>query len=131
MNKSQIISTLKQYDFNPDDYIVLSTGAMVMHGIKDSANDIDLAVSERLYNELLEKYDCACFEYESNGKMVKYCSFENFDFGLNYFDKENVDIVCGIPIQSISSILDLKRKLNRDKDINDIKLIEEYMYDNR
>lgn len=132
MNKEEIISILGKYNFNVDDYIVLSTGAMVIHGIKDTANDIDLAVSENLYRQLLENVECILkCEYNFNGKKMKVYSFDVFGFGLNYFDKENIEMVDGIPVQSVNSILKLKKSLNREKDIKDIKLIEEYMDDNR
>ncbi|MCI9110911.1 MAG: hypothetical protein HFH47_03740, partial [Bacilli bacterium] len=121
MNKEEIISILKKYNFDADEYIVLSTGAMTLHGIKDIAHDIDLAVSEKLYNELLETYECTLkCEYMVNGKKMKVYSFDVFDFSTNCFDKNNVDVIEGIPIQNVNSILKLKQSLNRDKDINDI-----------
>ena len=132
MNKNEIINTLKKYNFNSGDYIVLSTGAMVLLGIKETANDIDLAVSEKLYNNLLKNYECTLkCEYEFNGENKKVYSFDDFDFGLDYFEKENTVIVSGIPVQSVSSILDFKKHLNREKDINDIKLLEEYINGNK
>jgi len=131
MNRNEIIAILKKHNFNSADYIVLSTGSMVLQGIKEKANDIDLAVSEKLYNELLKNYECTLkYEYDFNGKNMKIYSFEEFDFGLNYFDKENAVIIDGISVQNFSSILEFKKYLKREKDIIDIKLIEEYINGN-
>ena len=130
MNKEEIISILKKYNFDTSEYVVLSTGAMVLQGIKDTANDIDLAVSEKLYNELLKKYDCTLkCEYEINGEKIKVYSFDIFDFSTNYFDKDNVIFVEGIPVQNVNSLLKFKQNLNRDKDKDkeDIKLIKNYL----
>ncbi|MCI9585103.1 MAG: hypothetical protein HFH45_00460 [Bacilli bacterium] len=132
MNKDEIISILRKYNFNTNDYIVLSTGAMVIHGIKETAHDIDLAVSSKFYNELIKTYDCECYlEYQINGKSMKVYSFDVFDFGEDYFDTSSINLIDGIPVQSINSILKFKKSLNREKDIKDIQLIEEYINDSR
>ncbi len=128
MNKKEILSILKKYNLDNNEYIVLSTGAMVLQGIKDNAHDIDIAVSPKLYSDLLDKFDCKfkC-EYEVNGELIKIYSFDVFDFSTNYFDKDNIVIVDGVLVQSANSILKLKQNLNREKDINDIKLIKNHL----
>lgn len=128
MNKEEIIKVLNDYNFNKDEYIVLSTGALVLLGIKDKAGDIDLAVSKDLYNQLLNDYECQCSsKYVIDGQVFNVYSFDNFDFGLNYFDRDNIEFVDGIPVQNIEAILKFKQGLSREKDLKDIKLIEEYM----
>lgn len=128
MNKQEIITKIKKYNLDNNEYIVLLTGAMTIHGIKTEANDIDLAVSSKLYNELLEKYECTLkCEYKINGKMTKVYSFDDFDFGLNYFDKDNITIIDNVPVQNIQSILKLKKSLNREKDQIDIELINKHL----
>lgn len=124
------MSILKKYDFDTSEYIVLSTGAMVLYGIKENANDIDIAVSEKLYNELLDKYECnlKC-EYEFDGEKIKVYSFDMFDFCTNSFNKDNINFIEGIPVHDIYSLLKFKQNLNRDKDQNDIKLIKNYLND--
>lgn len=124
MNKEEIISILKKYNFDPNEYIVLSTGAMVLYGIKENANDIDIAVSEKLYNELLQKYECT-LKYDKGD--VKVYSFDVFDFCTNSFNKDNINFIEGIPAHDIYSLLKFKQNLNRDKDQNDIKLIKNYL----
>lgn len=131
MNKEEIVDILNKYGFAKDEYIVLSTGALILLGIKDKANDIDLAVSKNLYDRFLKEYNCECsYTSEVNGQVFNVYSFDVFDFGLNYFDRENIEIVEGIPIQSIEAVLKLKRDLGREKDLKDIKLIEEYCGNN-
>ncbi|MEI3508575.1 MAG: hypothetical protein V8R01_05675 [Bacilli bacterium] len=49
---------------------------------------------------------------------------------MNYFDREKVDVIDGIPIQNIEAVLKLKHGLGRKKDFKDIKLIEEYCGNN-
>lgn len=131
MNKAEIVDILNKYGFAKDEYVVLSTGALVLLGIKDKANDIDLAVSKNLYDRLLKEYDCKCsYTSEVNGQVFNVYSFDIFDFGLNYFDREKVDVIDGIPIQNIEAVLKFKHDLGREKDFKDIKLIEEYCGNN-
>ena len=56
MNKTEIINKLNEYNFDKNEYIILSTASLVLQGIKDKANDIDLAVSPKLYKEITSTY---------------------------------------------------------------------------
>lgn len=38
--------------------MVLSGAALVLLGVKDVTHDIDIAVSSKLYGEILNKYNC-------------------------------------------------------------------------
>ena len=42
------------------------------------------------------------------------------------FDK--IEIRCGVPVISLKGLLEMKKGLGREKDIEDIKLIEEVLY---
>ena len=122
MNKQEIINVLNKYNFDKNDYIILSTASLVLKGIKEKANDIDLAVSEKLLNEILEKYPCTLKE-----KGVY--TFDKFDIGLNYFNEDKI-IVEGFQTQTVNSVLKLKQTLNREKDKIDINLINDYLNKN-
>ncbi len=131
LNKQEIIDILKKYAFDKSEYIVLSTGALVMHQIKDKAHDIDLAVSPTLYDKLVEKYNPKCsYKRVIDGVEFKMYSFDVFDFGMSYYDLDNVDFIDGIPVQNVETVLKLKQSLGREKDLEDIKLIEEYCKNN-
>ncbi len=119
MNKTEIINKLNEYNFDKNEYIILSTASLVLQGIKDKANDIDLAVSPKLYKEITSTY-------KGTYKETNVYTFDKFDAGLNYFDSEKT-IIHNLPMQTISAVLKLKQKLNREKDITDINLINNYI----
>ena len=52
MNKKEILEILKKYNFDKNEIIILSSAAMVINGVKETTNDIDLAVSENYQKEL-------------------------------------------------------------------------------
>ena len=58
MIRSEIIKSIKDLNLSVNDYVIISGASMVLQGIKDQTNDVDIAVTEKLYNELLNKYDC-------------------------------------------------------------------------
>lgn len=125
MNKKDIINTLKKYNFDPTKYIVISSAAMVLLGIKDTTKDIDIAVSDDYYEYLLKNYNCKFERINEYGKKV-YFIHDIINFSSTYY-KNNRLIIEEIPIQTANDILELKLFLKREKDYKDIELIKEYI----
>lgn len=125
MNKKDIINTLKKYNFDPTKYIVISSAAMVLLGIKDTTKDIDIAVSDDYYEYLLNNYNCKFERINEYGKKV-YFIHDIINFSSTYY-KNNRLIIEEIPIQTANDILELKLFLKREKDYKDIELIKEYI----
>ena len=46
MNREEIINELKKYNFDIKRYIVISSAAMVLYGIKDETPDIDISITD-------------------------------------------------------------------------------------
>ena len=125
MNKKGIIDTLKKYNFDSTKYIVISSAAMVLLGIKDTTKDIDIAVSDDYYEYLLKNYNCKFESINEYGKKV-YFIHDIINFSSTYY-KNNRLIIEEIPIQTANDILELKLFLKREKDYKDIELIKEYI----
>ena len=125
MNKKDIINTLKKYNFDSTKYIVISSAAMVLLGIKDTTKDIDIAVSDDYYEYLLKNYNCKFERINEYGKKV-YFIHDIINFSSTYY-KNNRLIIEEIPIQTANDILELKLFLKREKDYKDIELIKEYI----
>lgn len=125
MNKKDIIDTLKKYNFDSTKYIVISSTAMVLLGIKDTTKDIDIAVSDDYYEYLLKNYNCKFERINEYGKKV-YFIHDIINFSSTYY-KNNRLIIEEIPIQTANDILELKLFLKREKDYKDIELIKEYI----
>ena len=52
MNKKQIFETLDKYNLDKNECIILSGAALVVQGIIESTNDIDIATTTKFYNTL-------------------------------------------------------------------------------
>lgn len=125
MNKIEIENILKKYNFDKKNYMVISGAALVLLGIKDSTNDIDISVTKEYYDNLLKKYDC---KLECIFNNINVYFIDNIiNFSTNYYNEDDIISVNDIPVQKIESIKNLKLNLNKKKDIEDLNLIDKYL----
>ncbi len=125
MNKKEVLSVLNNYNFPKNDFIILSGAAMVLMGIKESTNDIDIGVSKKFYNQLLKDHNCKLEKIDKDGAKIYFID-DVINFGSRYFDTDYL-IYEGYRLQTPLAIKQLKQSLNRDKDKNDIYLIDKYL----
>lgn len=57
MNKEELIKLLKNLKLNSSEFWVLSTSALVLRDLFDSAGDLDIAVTEKGLAELKKNYN--------------------------------------------------------------------------
>lgn len=122
--KNDILKILNKYNFNQKDYIVLSGASLVLQNIKEYTFDIDIAVSNELYSEILEKYNCL-FEKQIDNYNIWFID-NIINFSNHYYSETKYMYLFGLQVQTIDSIFELKRNLNRLKDNQDIELIEAF-----
>lgn len=125
MNKEEILTLLNRYPLPKEEFIVISGAAMVLLGIKEETNDIDIAVSSRLFKRILEQYDCK-FEKTDQFNNKIYFIDDIINFGQNYYDVDYL-IYQKYQVQTPQAIKVLKKNLNRAKDQKDIALIDKYL----
>lgn len=121
--KEDIIRILKDMELPVSEYWVTSGAALVIHGVKESTRDIDLGCTTSLVEEYLSK-GCKYRVAEDNSRIVEV----NYEIEIleNWFVDE-IEFIEGLPVGTLKSIKKQKAELGREKDINDIKLIEEYI----
>lgn len=96
---------------------------MVVYGIKNVTNDIDIGCSSEMADSL-QKQGFPTIRMR-NG-MRKICIRDDFEVFENWlYDK--VVLIEEIPVISISGLLQMKKELGREKDLRDIALIEKFM----
>ncbi len=122
MNKSQIIEIIEKYQLDKSQFIVISGAALVLLGIKNETKDIDIWCDENYSNYLLENYQCEFERINELGNNA-YMINQIINFGTSFQPKETI-IIDGIRCSSLIDILLLKKFLNRKKDKELIKRIE-------
>lgn len=120
MTKADIIRRLSQLNFIRGEYWLITGGAMVLYDLRDMTSDIDLGCSSALA-DTLESCGYATTRLPDGTRKISIAEdIEIFEEWI--FDR--VDIREGIPVISLKGLLKMKKSLGREKDLEDIKLIE-------
>lgn len=119
MNKNEIIEKLKKSNLDKNEIIVISGVSLVVHDIINDTEDIDLICTEEYYEMINWKIKKGFFNID-----IKY--YDVFEISNNLYDeyKNYYDLIDDYKFMNLNSCLDLKRKMNREKDKNVIKILE-------
>lgn len=121
MNKEIIISKIRELDFDVNEYWVIAGAALVLHGLRAETADIDIACTKRLFRKLLFQG----YNVEKNELGYRKISLKE---DIEIFEEWNVDgviFIDEIPTANLKGLTEMKTKMGREKDIQDLKLIEE------
>ena len=119
-DKYSLLRRLQELSFSEQEYWVIAGSAMVLHGFRSQTHDIDLGCST-LLADILEQQGYTVSRYEDGTRKILYSEdveiFENWVEGT-------VEIISGVPVVCVDGLIQMKKKLGRDKDLTDIALIE-------
>jgi hypothetical protein len=122
MNKNELIALIDSLDMPKDMYRVNSGGALLMMGIRDKTADLDMIITNELFEIFKKEYDVKKSEKTINNlfyinDMVEFFVEDEFEF----------EMIDGYPCETLESILRFKKLNGRPKDLIDIEKINEYM----
>lgn len=126
MTKGQLLQLVDGLELPKEEYYILSSGCLLLYGLRDEAKDLDLCVSRSLFENLVSKFDIdlssknECGFYHLND-LVEVVVNDKSEFKRGFKD--------GYPVESLQSILDYKKKRNFLKDQKDIIAIQKYLDD--
>lgn len=121
MNKEIIISKIQELDFDVNEYWVIAGAALVLHGLRAETADIDIACTKRLFCELLLQG----YNVEKNELGYRKISLKK---DIEIFEEWNVDgviFIDEISTANLKGLKEMKIKMGREKDMQDLRLIEE------
>jgi hypothetical protein len=130
-----IFKKLAELDLPLGQYVLVGSGALAARGIRE-ANDLDIAVTGQLWAKLY-----ASGEYVEVSRYGRpFLEAEGVDIikQLNWADYSTTaeeairtaDSINGYPFLNINETIKFKRAMGREKDILDIKLLEEHIAKN-
>lgn len=122
LDKGEIICLLQEAALDIGEYWVTSGAAMVLYGIKDMARDIDLGCTNKMADRLEEKGYFVEVLRDGTRRIVFSETIEIFE---NWVE-DKVILFEGLPVVSIEGLVLMKEKLGREKDLKDIRLINEF-----
>ncbi len=124
-DRNQILTILRQYAFDPNEYLVISGAALVLLRVKETTRDIDISVTKSYFRYLLTHYSCTLERVLPDGNCLYYID-NTINFGSNLYSP-SFDLIEGIPVQKLEDVKKLKQYLNREKDQKDIVLIDKVL----
>jgi hypothetical protein len=122
LNKKAILQKLKELNFPANQYCVMTGAALVLQGVKEYTRDIDIGCSEELFQSLLKQG----YQLERMKSYEGIIIDQTIEIFRNWQAK-NIVYIEDIPVAELYSIRKYKKDLGREKDLEDIKLIDVYL----
>jgi 8-oxo-dGTP pyrophosphatase MutT (NUDIX family) len=127
-----ILQKIKELNIPNDQYVVIGSGTMSALGIRE-ANDIDMSVTEELFDKLKETGEWE--EFEKYGRpflkkdvfdINKHLGWEKYSITIQEANNSALFIE-DIPFMNLDELIKFKAAMGREKDFKDIELIKEYL----
>lgn len=117
---------VKELNLPENSYVIVGSGILGALGIRES-RDIDIIVSQDVY----EKFEAKGWAHDSWPDQETLTQ-DVFELGVHWYGKkadellEDAQYIDGVPFLSLDDVYEWKKKLGREKDLNDLKLIDGY-----
>jgi hypothetical protein len=135
LKDNSLIQKLLALELPADDYVVFGSGPMMAHGLRES-RDLDLLARGAAWKKAVELGELR-HKPEGTGYVVLADGdIEVFEaWGPGQWDTDKVidtaEIIEGIRFADLKYTLDWKRRMGREKDLTDARLIEEHLVQSR
>lgn len=137
-----LIEKLLSLNLPPEDYAVFGSGPMFAHGLKDLGHDLDLVARRKAWDQA-STYSAPVTTKSGDGQVIELFSHETeagkTEAEIEIFDSwapgewdinaliDAAEEIGGIRFVQLEAVLAWKKAKNREKDIEHIRLIEEYL----
>lgn len=130
MSINELITQLNQLHLPQDQFAITASGPLAIRGLRE-AHDLDIIVSDELWENLKTQYAQYLVEEEKiilgNLEIIgKHLRADNEIYATAQEQIEQVEIINNLPFVKLEFIKAYKQKLDREKDREDVILIENY-----
>lgn len=127
MNRKELIAALESLPFDKDKYVVISGGALVLYGILEDTEDVDIKMAPNIFGQY-RKEGCK-FEktnkYDYLYRLIDPAKEFEVEVAVQDYSPTDVETVSGFTVVSLKTQLVWMLKNNRTKDQCKIQLIRE------
>ena len=126
------LDELKTLNLPADQYAIFGSGPLAIRNLRD-ANDIDIIVKQELWDIIAKQHNPQQKETPKGmSTSINIGNLEIYNTWLNLTPKINemidsAEIIDNLPFVKLEHVIEWKKFMGRDKDINDLKLIKEYL----
>ncbi len=123
MNKKEYIEKLDTFQLDKNRYCIISGGVMLLYGLKETTEDIDIKIRPDYFEELKTR-----FNFKKSPKYsYLYEMNESTEVAVLDYNEKDIRYVDGYPVESLELQLKWMIENNRPKDQEKIKIIKEYL----
>ncbi|MFH1129347.1 MAG: hypothetical protein V1686_01265 [Patescibacteria group bacterium] len=126
-----LLEKLKELNLPKGKFAIFGSGPMGPKGLRDP-RDLDIIVTEDIFSDFKKRPDFKLGQKKSDNEYLEkdgieiYTNWNLEDWDINKLINE-AEIIDNLPFVRIEEVLRWKRAYNREKDIKDIELIENYL----
>lgn len=117
MTKEEILKKIKECELDKNEIIVISGASLVVQGIIERTDDIDFTCSKDYYTKINWPTKIGAY-----GLEIKYRDI--YEIGSNLYYPESIIEINGTKYLNLQKCLEIKKELNRPKDQEIIKKLE-------
>ena len=119
-DKLSLLRRLKELSLPKEEYWVVAGGAMVLHGFQPQTRDVDLGCTTLLADKLEQQGYSVSLLGDGTRKILFSEDVEIFE---NWIE-DIVELIDGFSVVSVIGLIQMKKKLGREKDLADIAIIK-------
>ena len=123
MNREEYKRKLDSLNLDKNRYCIISGGIMLLYGLKDTTEDVDIKVRPDYFEELKERFNVK----KSPKYPYLYELDEETEVAVLDYDDSEVEIVDGYPVMNLELQLTWMIENKRPKDQEKIKIIKEFL----
>lgn len=123
MNRMELLKRLRELNFPPEECWLVTGGAMVLYGLRDETGDIDFGCTHAFFQQLREQGYPVSTMLDGTRRIKYAADVELFEEWL--YDR--VELLDGVPVLSLTGLIEMKRQIGREKDLRDVERIEAYL----
>ena len=123
MNRVEYKKKLDELKLDKNRYCIISGGIMLLYGLKESTEDIDIRIKPDYFEELKSR-----FKFKKSSKLDNlYELSDEIEVRVLDYDDSNIEMYDGYPVWKLELQLEWFKEQKRDKDIEKIKIIENFL----
>lgn len=121
MNKKELIELINSLKIDKEEFWILSSSALVLRGLYQDAQDLDIAVTKKGLEQLKNNYN---LKLKENGW---YIVNDKVECVLDTKEKDKIEKYNNYNLESIEKYYSYLKNSNRKKDKERIPLVENYI----